>query len=46
VYVIEEGRVTEHGTPAELMRREGWFSRFMRSAEDLAPQWAESPDAR
>jgi ABC-type multidrug transport system fused ATPase/permease subunit len=46
VYVIEEGRVSEQGTPAGLMRREGWFSRFMRSAEDLAPQWVESPEPR
>ena len=46
VYVIEEGRVSEQGTPAELMRREGWFSRFMRSSEDLAPQWVDAPEPR
>jgi ABC-type multidrug transport system fused ATPase/permease subunit len=37
VYVIEEGRVTQQGTPGELMRGDSWFSRFMRSAEDVAP---------
>ena len=36
VYVIEEGRVTERGSPEELARGEGWFARFMRSAEELA----------
>jgi ABC-type multidrug transport system fused ATPase/permease subunit len=34
VYVIEDGRVTEQGTPEELVRRDGWFARFMRSADD------------
>jgi ABC-type multidrug transport system fused ATPase/permease subunit len=38
VYVIEEGRVTEQGTPANLARGEGWFARFMRSAEEAAPR--------
>ena len=33
VYVIEDGRVTEQGTADELMRHDGWFARFMRSAE-------------
>lgn len=33
VYVIEEGRVTEQGTPDELRRNTGWLARFMRSAE-------------
>ena len=33
VYVIEEGRVTEQGPPDELRRNDGWFARFMRSAE-------------
>jgi ABC-type multidrug transport system fused ATPase/permease subunit len=36
VYVIEDGRVTASGKPAELMQEEGWFRRFMRSAEGLA----------
>jgi ABC-type multidrug transport system fused ATPase/permease subunit len=38
VYVIEDGRVSEQGTPAELTRNGGWFSRFMRSAEDALPE--------
>lgn len=41
VYVIENGRVTEQGAPAELVRNEGWFSRFMRSAEEAMPEMAE-----
>jgi ABC-type multidrug transport system fused ATPase/permease subunit len=36
VYVIEDGRVTEQGEPEELSRGEGWFARFMRSAEELS----------
>ena len=34
VCVIEDGRVAQQGPPEQLMRQEGWFSRFMRSAED------------
>lgn len=41
VYVIENGRVTEQGPPAELARHDGWFSRFMRSAEEAMPEMAE-----
>ena len=37
VYVIEDGRVTEQGSPAELERNGGWFARFMRSAEEAMP---------
>jgi ABC-type multidrug transport system fused ATPase/permease subunit len=36
-YVIEDGRVTEQGPPGELARGDGWFARFMRSAEELSP---------
>ncbi len=36
VYVIEDGRVSEEGSPAELVRREGWFSRFMSSPDEPA----------
>ena len=36
VYVIEDGRVTEQGTPSELTSNGGWFSRFLRSAEQPA----------
>ena len=35
VYVIEDGRVTEQGPPAELAANGGWFARFMRSADAL-----------
>ena len=41
VYVIEDGRVTEQGPPGELKRRDGWFSRFMRSAEEALPEMVE-----
>ncbi len=34
VSVIEDGRVTERGTPDELRAQSGWFSRFMRSAAE------------
>ena len=40
VYVIEDGRVTEQGSPAELARGDGWFARFMRSADEAAPEVA------
>lgn len=33
VYLIHDGRVTDRGAPAELMQRNRWFERFMRSAE-------------
>ena len=35
VYVIEDGRVTEQGAPAELASNGGWFARFLRSAEQV-----------
>ena len=35
VVVIEDGRVTEQGTPGELRLNNGWFARFMQSAEGL-----------
>ena len=37
VYVLEDGRVTEQGSPDELTRGEGWFARFMRSADEATP---------
>ena len=43
VYVIEDGRITEQGTPAELVRRDGWFSRFIRSAEEAMPAVEPEP---
>ena len=42
VYVIEDGRVTAEGPPAELKQNGGWFGRFMRSAEGAG---AEEVDA-
>jgi len=45
VYVIEDGRVSERGTPQELVRGDGWFSRFMRSAEEAIPELATEPSA-
>ena len=41
VYVIDDGRVTEQGTPGELRKQEGWFARFMRSAEEALPEMVE-----
>jgi len=43
VFVIDDGRVTEQGTPGALAVRDGWFSRFMRSAEDAMPALAMEP---
>lgn len=43
VYVIDDGRVIEQGSPTELAARDGWFSRFMRSAEDAMPALAAEP---
>jgi ABC-type multidrug transport system fused ATPase/permease subunit len=41
VYVIQEGRVSEQGPTRELARGEGWFARFMRSADEALPEMAE-----
>ena len=41
VYVIENGRVTERGTPAALARGDGWFARFVRSEADMHERAAE-----
>jgi ABC-type multidrug transport system fused ATPase/permease subunit len=42
VYVIENGRVSEQGTPGELARGDGWFARFMRSAAEVHEAAAEA----
>jgi ATP-binding cassette subfamily B protein len=42
VYVIEGGRVTESGSPQELAAGNGWFSRFIKSAESLEPTDAQT----
>jgi ABC-type multidrug transport system fused ATPase/permease subunit len=36
VYVIEDGRVTEQGSPEELRAGNGWFARFIRGAQEGA----------
>jgi len=46
VYVITDGKVTESGSPQELVGREGWFSRFMRSAEEAMPDTHIEPSSR
>jgi ABC-type multidrug transport system fused ATPase/permease subunit len=33
-YLIEDGRVSDCGSPRELIERNAWFARFMRSSED------------
>jgi ATP-binding cassette subfamily B protein len=42
VYVIEDGRVTERGTPAELATGDGWFARFIRSEAEVHEAGAEA----
>ncbi len=34
VYILEQGRVMDHGAVRDLIERNAWFSRFMRSSED------------
>jgi len=34
-YVIEDGRISDFGAPQELIGRNPWFARFMRSSEDV-----------
>jgi ATP-binding cassette subfamily B protein len=34
VYVIEDGCVSDSGSPEDLMARGGWFARFMQSAQE------------
>jgi ATP-binding cassette subfamily B protein len=38
VYVLENGRLTEQGTPDDLRNHNGWFSKFIRTTieEDLS----------
>jgi ABC-type multidrug transport system fused ATPase/permease subunit len=44
VYVIENGTVTEWGSPAELAKHEGWFARFTRSS-NFSEDEAELPES-
>ncbi len=41
VYVLSEGRVVEQGPPEEMATGEGWFAKFIRSAEEPMPELAE-----
>ncbi len=41
VYVIEDGRVTDHGAPADVRQRSAWFARFMSAADGAVPIEAE-----
>ncbi len=34
VYIIDDGQIADSGSPADLLQRNEWFGRFMRSAED------------
>jgi ABC-type multidrug transport system fused ATPase/permease subunit len=36
VYVIENGQVTEQGTPEELRNNNAWFTRFLRTTQEGA----------
>ncbi len=36
VYVIENGQVTEQGTPEDLRNNNAWFSRFLRTTHEGA----------
>jgi ABC-type multidrug transport system fused ATPase/permease subunit len=38
VYVIQNGCVTQQGSPEQLRHAPGWFERFLRSAEGDLPQ--------
>ena len=33
VYVLDAGRVIEHGTPAQLLSAGGWFASFAASSQ-------------
>ena len=41
VYVIEDGRVTDHGAPDDVRQRNAWFARFMSSPDGCVPADAE-----
>jgi ABC-type multidrug transport system fused ATPase/permease subunit len=45
VYVIEDGRVSDSGSPAELLARGGWFAKFMRSAAEGAEETTVDSDS-
>jgi ABC-type multidrug transport system fused ATPase/permease subunit len=37
IYVIENGRITEQGTPDQLRNNNAWFARFLRTTQENAP---------
>ena len=44
VIVMSEGEVTDQGSPAELISREGWFAEFARSVEEDEEDKDQSTD--
>jgi ATP-binding cassette subfamily B protein len=36
IYVIENGRITEQGTPDQLRNNNAWFARFLRTTQENA----------
>jgi len=40
VYVIEDGKVSAAGSPADLIGSGGWFARFMQSAEETVSDFS------
>jgi ABC-type multidrug transport system fused ATPase/permease subunit len=45
VYVLDRGRVVEHGTVAELEAGGGWFAAFARSAQGESGVATDQPGA-
>ncbi len=35
VYVLKEGEVAEQGTPAELLKGDGWFAELARESGEV-----------
>ena len=44
IYVIENGRITEQGSPEDLRNNNAWFTRFLRTTQEGA--WMEEDIAR
>jgi ABC-type multidrug transport system fused ATPase/permease subunit len=42
VMVLRGGRIEQQGTPAELLRRPGYFHDMMRQPEPLIPRFVEA----
>jgi ABC-type multidrug transport system fused ATPase/permease subunit len=45
VLVLDEGRIVEQGSPAELCESGGWFAQFARAAEGVSTEKGEERDA-